>query len=568
MPSRRVLLGLAAAAPLVLQACSGEPGNQAGPRPKQKNRARSGAPAGSMPLGRRPAPTATRELERGFAPSEAPQSAARADSRRLSGGPSNESRFTRQLGDPNIHEALRFTPSPFPQGFRWNHADTLLAAAHFLLTRCMDARSEWQDKYLKFHTFLFELEQFEALDRIHRLETEAGFYDVEAAMASAEYRAGAEMLRNLDQATGMMHQSLNKMQSEEWKQTIAHTILGWLSHISAYPTEGDSVRHAIFNGVDKTVLEHCKDESFNIAAFNLSNEISRTWSDYLTKSGDLHSLLARLEGVRTKRDWETRNRAFRESRTAALRELFQRKRALLADPTSGLDFRSQLQAALGRCQRDFSDGLAHAEASSRGLQTIFGYPNELPRSVRNLVRGSTRARSPGQALDDAVAWARDAASWLSQFSQRDGMQIPCFSIRRLVSRGAWTRFKDSGQLSFSVPEDVFPGQSNVRFRGATLHVVGEKGVFGGSLTVPSSSFFRMPDGRTNRVNQSDVPTLRFGSIREFDSPRAPEVVGGAVAYNVAPIGSWILSVSELSTAGERLGGINDILFELAVASRS
>jgi len=491
---------------------------------------------------------------------------AAKDRNELAAALSKPSSVAAILPDPNIHNSIRYDSQISQDSFRWNHADLLVADAGGLLSRCLDARSEWQDRYLKYHTFLFELEQFEALDRIHARETEAGFYEVENDQAGAELDAASRLHKLLSSSLFWLTAARNQGEVGYDDQVLAQTILGWISHVSAYPTEGDATRRAIFNDDDKTVLEHCQIASNKIANYNLGIELERLRAEEIARSADVDSLIARLRGLQSKYEWEARNVGFRRSRTDALRSLYDKKRSLLSDAQSGLNFKGQLDSALFRCRRDFSDGVAHVLAAARGLKLIFGYPTPLPRSVAAATT-SKEGAVIGRALDDAVTWARDASSWLARFSQRDSVQTLTLSLNKLAP-DMWNAFRKSGNTVIRLSEDIFPAQSHVRFRGVAVHTVGGKGVFGASLSVPRSSFYRMNDGSKQAVDQRDVPLLRIGAVRDYESSRPPEMAGMSAAYNVSPIGDWSLSLSDLSTSEESLSNVRDILIELAIAARN
>lgn len=473
--------------------------------------------------------------------------------------------LTSILPNPEVHRTLRFEPSALPHSFRWNHADLLLDEAHSLLSRALDARSEWRDRYLKFHTFLSELEQFEVLDAIHKEETRAGFYETDSILAHAEEDAAQAMIDKLDEARGNLESIATRQAQNSWQQILAQTILGWLSHVSAYAS-GAADQHATFNQVNKTVLEHCKDEAFNIANHNVQNDLERIRAEAATRTSDLNGLSKRMTGLAARATWESKSAIFRQLRTDALRRLFAHKRALLSEAGGGLDFPTQLKSALRRCQRDYSDGLEHAVGADLGLHRIFGYEPRLPSAVARAIASDKALNHAPAALDEAIEWTRNASSWLTHFVQRDGLAPVSLSLRRLVLASAWRDFLRSGELSFVIPEDFFPKQSHVRFRGASLHTMDARGVFGASLKVPSTSFYRMRDGSAHDSNQHDIPALRIGAVRRYDAARPPEVAGMSAAFNISPIGSWRLSLTDLSSSDERVREIGDLIFELTVAA--
>jgi hypothetical protein len=465
-----------------------------------------------------------------------------------------------------VYKALRYEPSSNTDKFRWNHADVLVDNAHGLLLRALDARNEWQDRYLKFHTFLSELEQFEVIDKIHRQETQAGFYEVDQTVAQSDADAVASSKSPLSQATFILEGLINNFGSQIETQSGAQQLLSWLSHVSGYSSEKAVDGHATWNGEDKTIVVHCKDAAATIAYFSLHNELSRFRAEHALRQADLTGLEHKAVGLNSRADWERKNASFRRARTDALRKIYERKRELLSRPGGGLDFAGQLESALTRCRRDFSDGLAHAAAAASGLRTIFGYPTELPKDVETAMRD--RQEGVGKALDSAITWVRDAASWLTRFFQTDGQQSLVVSLRQILSLETWQAFLRTGDAQFELPEDLFPSQSHVRLRGVSLHTMGAKGVFGASLSAPPSSFYRMSDGKINSVDQRDIPPIRIGGVRDYESNRSPEIGGTAIAYNVSPIGIWSFSLSDISTSGRGLPDINDVIVEFALASKA
>jgi hypothetical protein len=473
--------------------------------------------------------------------------------------------LTSVLPDREMYRALRYKPSSLKQSFRWNHADVLLDSAHALLNRALDARSEWQDRYLKFHTFISELDQFEALDAIHREETLAGFYETDAAVAHADMVSVLAMMNYLSNAVLALTNVADRVGNEFSTQSGAEQLLGWLSHVSAYASTGATAQ-ATWNGVTKSVIDHCFDATVALAQHGLNNQQDRSRAEAAARNSDQAGLQERYKGLAAKAAWEAKNVAFRKRRTDALRAIYAQKRALFAEKGGGLDFQTQLASALKRCERDYSDGLEHAAAADLGLQRIFGYEHRIPPVVARAMSANGPEEHPPAALDEAIEWARNASSWLTHFVQRDALSSISLSLKRLVLPGEWQDFLRSGHLMFILPEDLLPHQAHVRFRGVSLHVVEGRGLCGAALKIPEASFYRMRDGSTHSVNQEDIPIVRIGAVRRYDSARPPEVAGMSAAYNISPIGKWHLSLSDLSSQGETLRELGDVIFELTMVA--
>jgi hypothetical protein len=479
-----------------------------------------------------------------------------------------ETAMTHAVPEPDFYKALSYVPSLSMARFRWNHADVLIDNANNLLGRALEARGEWQDKYLKFHTFLTELEQFEALDKIHDQETAAGFYEIDELLATSESRAAGISNYYLLSAITELQSAANRITTEQRTQNIAEQLLAILAHCNAYNNSGAPQGHLTWTvdgtNIDKLMIDHAKEAAAAITSFGLRNEANRTNAELNTKNADFNGLKERLNGLTRKAAWETRNVAFRKARTAALRQIFAKKRSLMLTSEGGLDFNGQLKSSMNRCERDFSDGLAHAAAAAKGLQIIFDYPTALPSEIKDII--SSTHTSAGKFLDEALTWVRDASSWLTRFSQTDCQQTFMVSTRRQIGEEAWQRFLGSGLLTLEVPEDLFPQQSHVRFRGLSLYAQDSKGLFGATVTPPRRSFYRMASGKTNDVDQSDIPPFRIGAVHRYEANRTSEIVGSSSGYNISPFGEWLISLSDLSTNGQSLSRVEDILVEIVYAS--
>jgi hypothetical protein len=87
-----------------------------------------------------------------------------------------------------------------PSLCKWRQVEHLLSQVSTLLDRCLAARSEFRDVLAKSFTTWIELAEFDALDAIHKDETQAGCYELDAGRSLMAVQAASEERTGLEAA--------------------------------------------------------------------------------------------------------------------------------------------------------------------------------------------------------------------------------------------------------------------------------------------------------------------------------------------------------------------------------
>jgi hypothetical protein len=369
-----------------------------------------------------------------------------------------------QLPRASLERQLTFETDPLDCAFSPFHADTLVRQADELLDRCLRDRAEWEDKFLKAHQFMTDLDQFDRLDAIHKKEEAQGFYEVDAKLSSADLTAAQTLHGWLEAAQYDLRATADRVRASYSNQYSAALKVGWLSHISGYQ-KGLADNTVKWNDVEGKVIDLCYEAAGAQVEYQLLNELNRADADVASRNGEITGLAQRLVGLATKANWEGQNRSFRRLRTEVLRQVYAMRRRLVTESGGALNFGERLQAVQRRCARDFRDAVARIAAARTGLRVLFGYDAPLPASVEFVLSHPGTPMPTASALDDAVQWTRDTAAWLIRFSERDQMYSPTVSLRDLLGEAAWKAFIRTGTANVPCRASALPQASVRTFAG-------------------------------------------------------------------------------------------------------
>lgn len=150
------------------------------------------------------------------------------------------------------------------------------------------------------------------------------------------------------------------------------------------------------------------------------------------------------------------------------------------------------------------------------------------------------------------------------------------SVRHFVGEEDWQRETNNilggRELNFNfwITDSLFD-LSHVRLRGISAYIVGEIPIaWTGVVTLPATANVKYLSGKSEPLNQSEIPSCKLGRIDSKFSHRIPDVYGSVSLSNASPISadkttesSWklTLNVPELRYFDSKLK-INDVQLEL------
>ncbi|MEI2767729.1 MAG: hypothetical protein V9E86_04340 [Nitrosomonas sp.] len=261
---------------------------------------------------------------------------------------------------------------------------------------------------------------------------------------------------------------------------------------------------------------------------------------------------------------ETEN-IVQEQAVRALRAEYDNKKNKFESPDGFLNFNNQAKIYYHLLLSDFRDALERLRASEVGMQRYYGYEMRLPAD------GSLEL-----SLESYIEAAYKAFRWLQAFSHKDQATCKVISVRHFVGEEDWQRETNNilggRELNFNfwITDSLFD-LSHVRLRGISAYIVGEIPIaWTGVVTLPATANVKYLSGKSEPLNQSEIPSCKLGRIDSKFSHRIPDVYGSVSLSNASPISadkttesSWklTLNVPELRYFDSKLK-INDVQLEL------
>jgi hypothetical protein len=486
---------------------------------------------------------------------------------------------------PRIETAFRFSPADFDAELNPLQVESLLEQAVALIDRCAGARSaheRWsRDKW----EFQLEFDRFLRLARLQDRQRQAGVDTIPYERAVLERAAEAGLEANHRNAEAQLKALMEDLAASGLNKLMAaREVSAWLA---AYPLKDSDLRgdDAIysFDGARKSKPEHL----FEAARAEADEAAWAQFADLMARrfAGMAASDSGRFRKQKSEIDikWSLADMAFQRERLQCERDgLWERIHQ--AQSAGGLfHYQEQLAAVERQFSRDFRDALALLLAARRGLKDLFDYAPPFPQEG-----------SPAY-FDEVAAWATSARQRTASWAQSDQDYVLAVSIKGLA-KSAWEAGRSAAEWTFEIPEDLFPGQANVRLRGLALAVVAEQdapeaappkikpgqkadlplagppkplGYWSARVSVPPSATVRHPSGTAGVLDQSALPVCYFGRVAERDALRDPEFVPAGALRNAGPIGKgWKLALSRQSTDGAATASLRDVQLYLHVAVRS
>ena len=474
-------------------------------------------------------------------------------------------RLTRRLPTTRIGDNLAFRPAD--RDFFAIRCDGLAAESSSLLARCLDLRKEWEAVYSTAHAFMFDVDRFNRLDAIFKMQEANGYFDLEPTASAADLESISAMLGPLSSASGTMKSRLDEVNAQFDEQYGWIQMLGWLSHISGYGNSGDATATVTWNEESDTVINHCRKAAVAQGRMQLANLLGQLSSDLETRTAQLNSLKARLPNLQSRADWDQKNKRLRKLQVEAMRGLYQEKHRLVDASSGPLNFTERLNELRETFSSVLSDGLARLPAIARGFETVFGYSEPVPKIVGDFIQHPEQPQPAGQVLDAAQKWLNDLGRWHAQFSQGEQIHTVIASVKQALKREEWISFLRNGTTAVPIGEAAFPDQRHIRCRAISLYTAGLEGFCSASIRVPVSSFYVHADSNRHNIDQSTIPVLRHSRVTAIDAARPSDRIGINQLYNCSPLGTWMVSVADKTSTGADRDRLEDLFLEIIVAQQ-
>ncbi|MBV9746989.1 MAG: hypothetical protein JO099_24775 [Acidobacteriia bacterium] len=481
-----------------------------------------------------------------------------------------------------IEAGFQFSAAESDRELNYLRVEVLVEQAAGLLDRCREDRAQRDMLQLEKFQWQLDLDRFLRLDRLQERERQAGADTVAYERAVLETAAEQSLEEHHRNAESQLKALLEDLVNSGFnKRMSARELSAW---ISPYPLKdrdltGDDALYS-FDGARRSKPDHL----FEAARMETDQQ---AWEQVFALMAERYSHMAAFEAANLrKQSRETEARflladiAARGERAQAARDVMWERVAQTQSPNGMLHYDERIAAIERRFAADFRDAVARITAAKRGLKELFDYDPPLPQ--------------PGTAgyFDGLEAWVRQAKTRLAQWAGADQTYVLALSLKELT-RGQWEAGRSAAQWTFDIPEELFPGQTNVRLRGVTLAVAGEKepppppvtakqaaaakppeaqkpeGFWTARLTLPAAGTVKYASGMTHELDQKALPTTHLGRVADRDSALEPEFCGGTVLENASPIGrQWKLVLSAKSTAGAQTEKLDDVALFLRVAVRA
>ena len=477
---------------------------------------------------------------------------------------------------PAIESGFQFTPQESDADFNYLHAESLLDEAAMLLKECTAARGERDQLQIEKWKLQLDLDRLLRLDQIQERERQAGIdtlpYECAAIESAAEHalelnHKGAEdHLKALQ--TDLVASGFNK-------RMASHELSAWLS---AYPLKdsdlhGDDAIYS-FDGSRKTKPDLLFDAARQEADEAAWEQFADLMAQRFAAMGASEAGRLRKESYDLQTKWALADIAFRTDRLQAERDVLWERVFQAQTPGGLLNYSERIAPVERRFSLGFRDALARLTVAQRGLKELYEYTTPLPPEG-----------TPGY-LDEVTLWVQSAQNRIAQLSRLDQSYVLALSLKDL-SQSQWDAGRATARWTFDVPEELFPGQAQVRLQGIGLAVVaapepadpqkakGSKGdviakaegFWSAHLTPPATATVRHLSGTASEVDQKALPSCYLGRVAVRDS-RDPEIASITALHNASPIGKqWKLTLSPKSTGGTPSASLQDVEIYLHIAVR-
>jgi hypothetical protein len=305
------------------------------------------------------------------------------------------------------------------------------------------------------------LDEFFRLDEIEERELQSGSEIVGYERAVLDSGAEQNLEEHHRNSEAQLRALIEDLVASGFnKRMSARELAAWAS---SYPLKdrelsGDDAVYS-FDGARRTKPEHL----FEAARIEADQA---AWEQVYTLMARRYEATAESEAARLRKQsldaharWLLAHAAFRRDRAQVARDTMWEK---IAQSVNGLLYNDErIMSAERLFATGLRDALARIAAARRGLRDLFDYDSPFPQEG-----------NPGY-LDEVDAWVARARNRLTQLCALDQTYVLALSLKQLT-QAQWEAGRSTGQWTFDLPENFFPGQTQVRLRGVGIAVVGEK----------------------------------------------------------------------------------------------
>jgi hypothetical protein len=399
------------------------------------------------------------------------------------------------------------------------------------------------------------------------VEEANGFYDLDSSASQADLQASYAAtfpLTNAAASIKAIYDDLNATFNDQygWLQ-----LLGWLSHISGYGQSGYATATVIWNGAKDEVINYCYKAAVAQGLTQLQSQSNQLYSDYQSKQAQVDALNARVSGLQTRAAWDVRNKQYRQMQVQIIRDLYKIKYQLANESDGPLNFTERLARLQQIFDSTLFDALSRFQAISEGFSVVFGFNFPIPDEVLHATHNGGTPPPSANVLDVALNWLDAIGRCYTRFLHHEQTYSLCLSVKNAISADAWHRFLTSGELSVTVPEELFVQQYHVRCRAIGMYTVGLHGFCSARVQLPRKSYYVHKDLTKHVIDQSRIPVQRISRVMPADGNKPTERVGMNTLFNCSPIGEWEISLSERSSNGASRDRLDDLLLEVIVVEQ-
>lgn len=472
--------------------------------------------------------------------------------------------------------------------FRSWHVETLLNQAADLLERGIRDRQEFNSLRAHWCKLVLEVREFEELRKIHKKEIAAGWYGLNFKQSEPEWGAEVENSNGYGAVERILKNLLQK-------DNLNSANIGEQAHQSVILT-GYSL--ASNPGNTTKEREKAEDAARTLARMNLETQAQLEQAHLQATTAAEASSKKRMQALEVKKNWDENDQIFRSMRSDVALLMNVIKKAVMYAPDGAYNYAAQMELVRQRFLRDFQDSYSRLMKAKDGLEQLYAYYTSAPKN--DLCYGFQPSAFPelkeneDSFFDQCLLWTRDAIRFMVAFGQLEQNYVFPVSVKDYCGGDdAWTKILQTAangslEITFDLPESLFPDQYHVRLRGITAFVVEKKRTPGDiwrmELRPPKYGYCRRlpelaPDGKSDiELDQHTVPTVTLGRVMSRESVRDPDIVGIAALHNISPIGakkdhsieerSWKLTVDTKSLLGTSLSNLKDIHIDLLLAMRA
>jgi hypothetical protein len=493
---------------------------------------------------------------------------------------------------PAVEAGFKFSPLDSDKNLNFLHFEALLEQAAALLERCAAERARYDILQFEKWKLQLELDTFFRREALDERERQAGLDTLAYERAALESAAERSLEENHRSAAMQRRALLEDLLASGFNRRMAaRELAAW---ISAYPLKdhelsGDDASYA-FDGAKRSKPDHLFEAARLEADEAAWEQASILTAERFASMAASEAARLRKESLDSQAKWALADIAFRGERAQLANDEAWEKAFQAQSPGGAFHAGEKIAAVERRFAADFREALARIGAARRGFKELlddaFPFPEE---------------GSAGY-FDEVAQWVKSGQGRLAQITQFDQDYTLAVSLKQ-VAKSSWESGRAAAEWTFDVPEDLFPGQANVRLRGIGIAVAGRKseppeapqpgqkagpkavqkagqapdlppeppkpeGFWRARVSLPAKATVRHVSGAAIELDQSAVPTCFLGRVADGNAIREPECAGARALHNASPIGKqWKIALSPVSTGGIETNQLDDVQIFLHVAVR-